>query len=301
MYIYKLYNLYFVSPFKIKYLLNITDSNLVNKSNSVRIIHDNNLSELKLEKLNDIQVKSSKNLTQINKQNKVYIEITDGCLIKYKLIDQSYKNEQLARFIINNALGYILYQRDNFVIHASAVIKNEKAIVFMGRSGSGKSTLASSFIKDRNFVSEDISLIGLNEQSALISPSFPLIKLSSDKSKLPNLKFSNIYKLKGDYLNRNYFEISENFTRLSEVEISCCYILGWSDKRCFIKPSVEEIIHNFYVSTFTSFPHNTCAKSSKEFLRNIETFCKNVPIYLFKRKKGFIEGDVQFINNHSVD
>ena len=57
----------------------------------------------------------------------------------------------LSNTLLNLVFGFILYQRDVNVLHASAVEINNKAVLFVGPSGSGKSSLSSLFSKIGRF------------------------------------------------------------------------------------------------------------------------------------------------------
>ena len=54
---------------------------------------------------------------------------------------------------INVVLGYCLYQREFFVMHASAIEINKNSFIFFGASGSGKSSLSADLYKNFNVTS----------------------------------------------------------------------------------------------------------------------------------------------------
>jgi len=66
----------------------------------------------------------------------------------------------LPIFTLGSAFGILLHQREQIVLHASAVRVGDKAVLFCGQSGAGKSTMAAA-LAQRGFplVSEDVCAI----------------------------------------------------------------------------------------------------------------------------------------------
>jgi hypothetical protein len=65
-------------------------------------------------------------------------------------------------FIIGSALGVLLHQRGQIVLHASAVRVNDKAVLFCGAAGAGKSTLAAA-LAQRGYplVNDDVCSVSI--------------------------------------------------------------------------------------------------------------------------------------------
>ncbi len=70
-------------------------------------------------------------------------------------------------FVLGTVFGILLHQREQVVLHASAVRVGNKAILFCGPSGSGKSTLAAALSK-RGYplLTDDICAISIEAQGA---------------------------------------------------------------------------------------------------------------------------------------
>lgn len=57
--------------------------------------------------------------------------------------------QDVAVFLSGSVFGVLLHQRNHIVLHASAVLVGDKAVLFCGQSGAGKSTLAAALGEHR--------------------------------------------------------------------------------------------------------------------------------------------------------
>lgn len=81
-------------------------------------------------------------------------------------------------FILGTVFGILLHQREQIVLHASAVEVNGKAVVFCGASGAGKSTLAAALAhRAYPVVTDDICGLSLNNDVPTVHPDGRQLKL----------------------------------------------------------------------------------------------------------------------------
>jgi len=82
-------------------------------------------------------------------------------------------------FILGTLFGILLHQREQIVLHASAVRVNGKAVLFCGPSGAGKSTLAAALAQHGYpLVTDDFCTIAVNGSgSPLVHPDGRQLKL----------------------------------------------------------------------------------------------------------------------------
>jgi hypothetical protein len=82
-------------------------------------------------------------------------------------------------FILGTAFGILLHQREQIVLHASAVRVNGKAILFCGPSGAGKSTLAAALAqRGYRLITDDFCAITVTEAGTpMVHPDGRRLKL----------------------------------------------------------------------------------------------------------------------------
>ncbi|MEI9997316.1 MAG: AAA family ATPase [Rhizomicrobium sp.] len=85
----------------------------------------------------------------------------------------------VAIFLIGTVFGILLHQREQIVLHASAVRVGGRAVLFCGPSGAGKSTLAAA-LGQRGYamVTDDVCAIAMGpDQTPLVQPDGRQFKL----------------------------------------------------------------------------------------------------------------------------
>lgn len=82
-------------------------------------------------------------------------------------------------FILGTAFGILMHQREQIVLHASAVRVNDKAILFCGPSGAGKSTLAAALSRSGyRLITDDFCAVTLTDAGTpMVHPDGRQLKL----------------------------------------------------------------------------------------------------------------------------
>jgi hypothetical protein len=138
----------------------------------------------------------------------------------------SHMNDVLV-YLLGSGLGAILHQRGHFPLHASAFVRGEECIGFMGESGAGKSTLAAMLSK-RGFklLSDDVLVtIPAQGRGLLAMPSSVALKLTTQS--LPLAGFDTAVK-SFDSSDRSKMRIGVE-SRFSDrpARLTALYRLQW--------------------------------------------------------------------------
>ncbi len=139
-------------------------------------------------------------------------------------------------FILGTAFGILLHQREQIVLHASAVRVNGKAVLFCGPSGAGKSTLAAA-LAQRGYplVTDDFCTVIVNDAAApAVHPDGRQLKLWAQAIERLDLGQQRGERVRS-CLEKYYVEPREVFTE--PLSLGAVYVLR--EARPPHKPGIE--------------------------------------------------------------
>ncbi len=144
--------------------------------------------------------------------------------------------KSIRLFLLGTIMAAILYQRGSLPLHAAAVIKNDKLIIFAGKSGAGKSTLTALLAsKGYDIFTDDICVMHsgpAGKQGVYCTASYPMIKLWDDAiNHLESSEYSRDYKIRPELPKYGQF-FFENFSS-NQLPIDKIFIIhpaGRSEK-----------------------------------------------------------------------
>lgn len=104
-----------------------------------------------------------------------------GCSVQLFEAESSVSPELVVEFVFGPVVTVALALQDVWCLHASAIMRDGRAIAFVGDSGAGKSTLAR-FLNEQDGagfyrIADDILPVELNQQRVVGLPHFPQHKL----------------------------------------------------------------------------------------------------------------------------
>jgi hypothetical protein len=136
---------------------------------------------------------------------------------------------RVRAWLLGKAWGALCYQRDLFILHASAVRIDNGAVLFFGQAGRGKSTLAAQLgTRGCSLVSDDLCRLDLSVAgSPIVYPSPPRVKLWSDA--LGELGWTD-RELVPDHLRHGKFHLPVTGQGLAQpIPVRAAYLLAWGE------------------------------------------------------------------------
>lgn len=227
------------------------------------------------------QTKIDQNYGYYYSENIAFFEFFNGKELKinyFRSIDNN-----LIQTLLNYPIGSILFQRGFYVIHASAVKYNEEVICFIGSTMTGKSSLSAYLIsKGASLISEDTCIFDINDNSVLLFPAYPFIKISDEIKQYTNLSQEDGMVFNKKLTNRRGYKISNNFSNLIH-EVDYFIFLEWVDTNPQLiqlnpSESFELILKNNFFNSFSN-------KKMTDIFTKTSSLLKKIKFFKFIRKK----------------
>ncbi|WP_114520448.1 hypothetical protein [Altererythrobacter sp. ZODW24] len=135
---------------------------------------------------------------------------------------------ELRLFALGSGWGAIGHQRGLQLLHGSAVMGPQGAVLLAGEAGAGKSTFAAAMTsRGHSLVADDLSRVELADSGARIWPSSSRVKLWDDA--LESLGWSEREMEQDHFRDRKFHLPVETAIGTDPVPLAACYILEWGD------------------------------------------------------------------------
>lgn len=186
---------------------------------------------------------------------------------------------RIRRYIVGTVMAILLYQRGYLVLHASSVKFNEHAVAFLGTAGSGKSSLAAAFHTiGYGIITDDVSVVDMNNKRPIVYPGFPQIRLGSEAADAVGVN-DDARVLLDDDDNKFIYRVDHGFTD-TPLPLWRIYILEEHEK-IGIEPlsaqsAVIELVRYSLPTRWVQL------KDANHFFQCVN-FAKAVPAYSLKR------------------
>jgi hypothetical protein len=136
--------------------------------------------------------------------------------------------DDIRLFLLGTCLGAILHQRQILPVHASAIVHNGEAVLFMGATGTGKSTIATAFrLKGYDMITDDVCPVRIIDGKPFAIPGYPQSKLCEDTMDSLSLDKAQ-YKLVREGIGKRAVRFQNRFST-NPIKIKAIYLLKIDD------------------------------------------------------------------------
>jgi len=206
--------------------------------------------------------------------------------------------------IVGPLLGVILAQRGRFVLHASTVAIDGRAVAFAGPSGRGKSTLVAALTRAGHpLIADDMTVIDTAPLTPVVQPGFPRVKLWPDSAEALAENVDTLPLLHPDRTKRS-LQVGEAF-HPTAIPLARCYLLEDGDAESASEMPGSECILSLVRLTYqASWMHETGTSGSN--LLNCGALARSGVVRRLQRRRSFealpdvmrfIEADVRAAAN----
>jgi hypothetical protein len=197
-------------------------------------------------------------------------------------------SDAVRLFILGAALGVLLHQRGNIVLHASAVLINGRVVAFIGDKGSGKSSTAACLVqRGHPLVTDDLLVMQCDSSGQpVVFPGYTQLKLWPDTAEALGIDTDNLPKIRPDVEKRIY--TPSNSKTVEVYPLGCIYVLGAGHELMRIslpaQAALFSLLRNMYISRFGN-EFQQPGTASSLFLQAADLI-KHIPVYGLVRPIG---------------
>ncbi|MFH2124032.1 MAG: hypothetical protein ABIJ50_11185 [Pseudomonadota bacterium] len=189
--------------------------------------------------------------------------------------------------ILGLAMAMALQQRHHYVLHGSAVVIGNQAVLFIGDKGQGKSTLAAGFRSHGySILADDVSAIDFSGGVPKVRPGFPKMKLWPDTLEQMGEDPSSYPELMPGYDKKLCCLASCFYNQL--VPLAAIFVLATGPQLSITKIGFAESIlalnSNMMGSSFTK---DMPRQLFSQIFDQCATIAKTVPVYQLTRPRDF--------------
>lgn len=304
--LYKIYGLIFESEIFLPSAYEV-DYNTHSSDIAVKIIEGNynNSYEqaVKCAKSYEKQENLLTNLTEIDTENETLLHvigvgtfhIKDGSVIECMKIQEA-DIYQFEQWLLNMAVSICMIQRDEIILHGSAIEYDDRLLIISGESGSGKSTLTDRFLDDDNFkfVSDDSILLKYKDGFVCGNGAYPLRRLCDDVVKSRQSDTKNLIRIP-DVDRVKYGLLMKDKYRHEQIRAQWLFIIEVSDSQNEV--AVNEVTGSDKLSYIFKCLYKAEAYKSNGMTPEVMMQClklaENLNIYKVIRPKQGMTSDIQ--------
>ncbi|MDD5727382.1 MAG: hypothetical protein PHV59_02350 [Victivallales bacterium] len=129
------------------------------------------------------------------------------------IIDKNYFSDShaVSVFFTGSVMGAVLYMSNQIPMHASAVMTERGAVLFIGHSGAGKSTIACALQqKGYKLITDDVAPIISDSGKAYVLPGYSKLKLWEDSINMTGIDDPGKIRIR-DAFNKYYINTENEF------------------------------------------------------------------------------------------
>lgn len=199
--------------------------------------------------------------------------------------------------IVGPLLGVILMQRGLFVLHASTVAIEGRAVAFFGPSGRGKSTLTAAMTRAGHpLIADDMTVIDTSGETPFVQPGFPRVKLWPDSASALEHDVDELPLIHPARTKRSV-QLAETFHR-ERLPLARCYLLEDGDEESSTEIAPREAVLALIASTYQSFwLHQTGASGPN--LVHCGALARSGVVRRLRRRRAFevLNDVIRFVEN----